>query len=452
VKLVIFLGPSLPLSEARQLLAADYRPPAARGDVYRAALERPWGIGIVDGYFEREPAVWHKEILWAMSRGVHVFGASSMGALRAAELAAFGMVGVGEIFEAFREGALSDDDEVTIAHADAAAGYRGASTALVDIRATLAAAREQAVLSEQLASELLAIAKRMHYVDRSYRRVLLEGRAHGIDLLAIERFERWLPSGEVQLKRSDAQALLRHMREQAELAPEPKQVAFAFEHTDAFERFVQAERVPHAAGVAVAEVVEELRLDAARYAKFAERSWARLLALELAERLQIATDDVIYREAVTEFRRARGLHDAAATQAWLNEQQLDRFGLARQIREQTQTRVVRQIFAGELEAALLAELRSANAYPTLARRARHKRELLCRYGFDEADLTSCALSERDLIDWYMGEIGATNTQQEVIALCAQLDFADAHAFLRMVMREYLYQRLVSGDAALDQGE
>ena len=46
---------------------------------------------IVDGSFQWTPAVWHKEILWAMGRGVHVFGAASMGALRAAELDGFGL-------------------------------------------------------------------------------------------------------------------------------------------------------------------------------------------------------------------------------------------------------------------------------------------------------------------------------------------------------------------------
>jgi len=74
--------------------------------VLRALVDRPRVIGIVDGYFERVPAVWHKEILWAMSRGVHVLGAASMGALRAAELHPFGMVGVGAIFEGFRDGEL----------------------------------------------------------------------------------------------------------------------------------------------------------------------------------------------------------------------------------------------------------------------------------------------------------------------------------------------------------
>ena len=30
---VVFLGPSLPLAEARSLLTADYRPPLRRGDL-----------------------------------------------------------------------------------------------------------------------------------------------------------------------------------------------------------------------------------------------------------------------------------------------------------------------------------------------------------------------------------------------------------------------------------
>ena len=58
-------------------------------------------IGIVDGYFEGVLSVWHKEILWAMAEGIHVFGSASMGALRAAELHPFGMHGTGRIFEAF---------------------------------------------------------------------------------------------------------------------------------------------------------------------------------------------------------------------------------------------------------------------------------------------------------------------------------------------------------------
>ena len=49
----------------------------------RSIAHRPRAIGIIDGYFQQVPSVWHKEILWAMAQGVHVFGSASMGALRA---------------------------------------------------------------------------------------------------------------------------------------------------------------------------------------------------------------------------------------------------------------------------------------------------------------------------------------------------------------------------------
>src|SRR5512146_1724722 len=145
---VVFLGPTLPHHEAREVLDAEYRPPAAQGDVLRAALRRPRLIALVDGVFERTPSVWHKEILFALSEGIHVYGAASMGALRAAELAAFGMRGVGEVYCAYAQGELEDDDEVAVAHADAGQGFRPLSDAMVDVRATLAVAVAAGVVGD----------------------------------------------------------------------------------------------------------------------------------------------------------------------------------------------------------------------------------------------------------------------------------------------------------------
>ena len=95
----IFTGPTISPAEASAELKAVYLPPASEGDVYRVALHRPQAIGIIDGYFQSVPTVRHKEILWAMSCGIHVFGCASIGALRAAELLPFGMEGVGAVFE-----------------------------------------------------------------------------------------------------------------------------------------------------------------------------------------------------------------------------------------------------------------------------------------------------------------------------------------------------------------
>lgn len=228
---VIFLGPTLPIDDAQRELDALYLPPAAQGDVYRAILRKPQAIGIVDGYFERVPAVWHKEILWAMTRGVHVFGAASMGALRAAELAAFGMEGIGEIFAAFRDDALEDDDEVAIRHLPAELGYRAQSEAMVNIRWTLARAAGEGVITAATRDSLVRIAKAFFYPNRSYPDLLARARGDGCDGAELARLTSWLPGGRVDQKREDALAMLRVMRIRLADGLPPKRVTFSFEHT-----------------------------------------------------------------------------------------------------------------------------------------------------------------------------------------------------------------------------
>src|SRR5437868_2189694 len=166
MEVVVFLGPTLAVDEARAILDADYLPPAAQGDVLRAALRRPRAIALVDGVFERVPAVWHKEILYALEQGVHVYGAASMGALRAAELDRFGMRGVGEVYRLYAEGVLEDDDEVAVAHGDAESGFVPLCDAMVDVRATLRAAVADGVVTGETASEIAARVKATFYPRR----------------------------------------------------------------------------------------------------------------------------------------------------------------------------------------------------------------------------------------------------------------------------------------------
>jgi len=67
---------------------------------------------IIDGVFHQEPAVPPREILDVLEDGAVIVGASSMGALRAAECWPAGMRGVGTIYRLYRRGALKSDDEV----------------------------------------------------------------------------------------------------------------------------------------------------------------------------------------------------------------------------------------------------------------------------------------------------------------------------------------------------
>mgnify|MGYP003693740557 CR=1 FL=1 len=219
----IFTGPTISPAEASAELKAVYLPPAAEGDVYRVALHRPQAIGIIDGYFQSVPTVRHKEILWAMSCGIHVFGSASIGALRAAELLPFGMEGVGAVFELYRDGIFEDDDEVAVAHGPAETGFVSASEAMVNIRQTLRKAERLGIISTELRVSLESIGKELFYPDRNYSMVLRHALENGSSQAELTRLQQWLPNHRVNQKRDDALLMLRVIRRRLRTRAAPEE-------------------------------------------------------------------------------------------------------------------------------------------------------------------------------------------------------------------------------------
>ncbi|MEK8104213.1 TfuA-like protein [Micromonospora sp. M12] len=132
---IVFIGPSLPADEVARLLPdAVVLPPVAHGDLLRLDVAPGDRVLVIDGFFLQHPPVRHREILDLLDRGVTVAGAASMGALRAAELWPFGMRGVGEVFQLYRDGVVTGDDEVAVVHGPAEEGHRSFSVPLVNIR------------------------------------------------------------------------------------------------------------------------------------------------------------------------------------------------------------------------------------------------------------------------------------------------------------------------------
>lgn len=218
---VVFLGPSLPVDEARAVLPdAIYLPPAAMGDVLSALrIHRPHAIGLVDGSFLGTMSVFHKELLYAIDQGVWVLGAASMGALRAADCAPYGVIGIGEIYRAYRTGALEDDDEVALAHADAGHGYRAQSDALVTIRARLAAAVAAGIIDAPIQEVLADRQKARWFPERSLRIVVADARAVGLADAQVQALSAFLRDSVVDPKRTDAIALLEAMRDLPDAQP-----------------------------------------------------------------------------------------------------------------------------------------------------------------------------------------------------------------------------------------
>ncbi|CAM5776051.1 hypothetical protein LMIY3S_05332 [Labrys miyagiensis] len=215
MRAVVFAGPSLHGVDAALLDGFDLRPPAGCGDVLAASLTGAGAIGLIDGVFDHALSVWHKEILHAIGQGIPVYGAASMGALRGAECAPYGMIGIGRIYEDYASGRRVADADVGVAHAPAEFGYAPLSVALVDVEATMAAVRAADALPGRICEEILASARSLHFKERTWPDVVaragLADPAHAEAV--IERYE-------VSQKREDALALLARMRaDEGKVAP-----------------------------------------------------------------------------------------------------------------------------------------------------------------------------------------------------------------------------------------
>lgn len=202
---IVFLGPCLPRTEAAALLDADYRPPARRGDVLAAARQSPPLIGILDGVFLHALAPSPREVLHALETGVPILGGSSLGALRAAELHTFGMIGVGRIFELYRDRRLFADDEVALVFA--ADDLRPLSEPMVNLRYGLSAAHAAGILSTSEKNQLVRIGKSIYFPERSWPRLLREAAGH-LPVATLAHLHEFVCAGDHDLKAHDARLLL----------------------------------------------------------------------------------------------------------------------------------------------------------------------------------------------------------------------------------------------------
>jgi hypothetical protein len=208
-KIIVFLGPSLEQSAAEEILPAEYRPPAKRGDLLSAVHDGATIIGLIDGVFHQESAVAHREILTAIKKGVRVVGASSMGALRAAEMDTLGMVGIGEIYRMYKSGELESDDEVALVF-DPSSGL-ALSEPLINIRFTLKRAQEEGIIDTVAHEALLTSARSLFYPKRTYR-AIVSAAGEAVDEETRERFLHWVHASACDQKKDDAVAALEYIR------------------------------------------------------------------------------------------------------------------------------------------------------------------------------------------------------------------------------------------------
>jgi hypothetical protein len=436
---VIFTGPTLSAADARLELDADYRPPAAEGDVYRAARRRPELIGIIDGYFERVPSVWHKEILWAMSQGIHVFGAASMGALRAAELDAFGMEGIGAIFEAYRDGSLEDDDEVAVAHAGPEFGFKAVSEAMVDIRFTLGRALDAGVTSADTYAALEAAAKSLFYPDRSYALVLECAAACGAAANELQRFRDWLPNGRASLKRADALAMLHAIGARLAAGLEPKRVKYAFENTSMWElAWRLAGDTDQTDSVQLEAVLEELRLEGERFLDAQQGAMLRCLAIKQSYVQGLGETDGQVATAAGRFWRAHRVGDEKAREDWLRANDLDDLRTAGLLDDEARVQWVKSLAALDSRGYMVDQLRVSGDYPRLMARAREKQQLLAARGLEDAGPADTGVDVAELVRWYFEDRLGRKVPDDLDEYCRTYGIESRAALERTLGREFCF--------------
>jgi hypothetical protein len=182
---VIFTDSTINHTELSGYIQNDdlLRPGIKRGDLVRTLINNPdlKSIVIVDGVFEQQASITHKEILWSLEQGVEVVGLSSIGALRAYELHDYGMLGYGSVFQSYLDGKIDGDDEVAVSYFPIINGY-DKTIPMINIRVTL----EKLNFND---NDLISLIRNIHFKERNWpalKAIIPEGiynllKAHYID-------------------------------------------------------------------------------------------------------------------------------------------------------------------------------------------------------------------------------------------------------------------------------
>ncbi|MEW2912629.1 TfuA-like protein [Leisingera sp. JC11] len=433
---MVFAGPTIAAEGVQALLpGAIVLPPAGQGDIYQAARRGANAIGLIDGYFDGVPSVWHKEILWAMEQGIAVFGSASMGALRAAELSGFGMIGVGRIYDSYASGMIIDDDEVAVLHGPAELGYAPLSEPMVSIRATVERAVSSAVLDAAQAAAVLEAAKARFYQQRTWKQIL----ADISEASWLDRFSAWLKTGAVDAKRDDAQEMLARMA--TFLSAEGRDATQArgvMEHTLAWQGLVRrAEAQDRSLQDTDRRVLDELRLEPERFAAFQDRAVLRFLALQEARRSGAQAGREATLAQLNSHRQAHNLLRSKDLQAWLQANGLTAAQYEADLGEAAQTAAAVSSVQDELGPYLLAELRFSGDFAALKARADAKHMQID--GHAQRDGPMQQAERLRMTAWYFGNCLQQEIPDDVEAHAAAIGIG-VEEFFELIRREFMYHQ------------
>ncbi|ASJ71445.1 TfuA-like protein [Granulosicoccus antarcticus] len=432
---VVFAGPTISHEEIRRHHDCVCLPPVSHGDILRVLQDKPAAIGIIDGYFEGAPSVWHKEILYALDQGVRVYGSSSMGALRAVELYPFGMKGVGQVFQWYRDGVITDDDEVAVLHGPEQVGFVMASEPMVNIRATLALACQQQVINDVQKSSLLDIAKNTFYKKRRWSD-LLEAAIGLFENKAQARLiAEWLQQNRVDLKKQDARCLLAEMHQDAVEDLDVPPTDFHFEWTVVWDvAFKENERMLASAITLTNDdrkVLDQLRLYPEQYERYQDKSLLNWMSFDHAETI---ISDSALKTALNQFRAHNRLASRSMLMSYLERADLDESKLTALMHGVSRLESHRRS-AGDLQPGIIDQLKLDGQYFRFLDLANLK---IATLASAEIDSAQSGLLPPQLIAWYFEKkLGGAIPPRLDIHL-AKNGFEGTDHFHQLIGKEYLY--------------
>lgn len=361
MKTIVFLGPSLDVETARTLLEADYRPPVVQGDVISAVIsDRPDVIAIADGVVKEDYAVWHKELLFALEKGVTLFGAAGIGALRAVEIPQ--MTGVGTVYHWFRDEHLETNDAVQCVWTQSGHACTRTSEPLVNIRATLDAALHSEILSERERDLLLTIAQSRYYPDRSFAKIFSEAESQGMDTAALSEAMKFARDHYVDIQRQDVMEMLKTIA----LLPEEQlgQRISPARRSGFFNRLYERDRkVPSPLGdVRLGQIHNFVTINHPDAEKLFFSASLRKIGITLADYLNISVDDKAVQQELKRFRSSMGLLDDTDWEKWLSENDVIVKDFTHTMADMARLRVLFSMFTCDT-GTLLDELRFRGEYP-----------------------------------------------------------------------------------------
>lgn len=167
----LFIGPSSYAIHLDIPSNMKVMPPAKRGDMEKLMAEYPPGtVVLVDGTYHSYPAVSHAEIRTAIEAGWTFWGLSSMGAIRAVELAPVGMKGYGEVYRMFSSNDDLPDDYVALIHGNETP-YIPVSEPLVHIDFFLKELVKDKIITHEVYVDLLKTLSNMWFGYRTLKSV-----------------------------------------------------------------------------------------------------------------------------------------------------------------------------------------------------------------------------------------------------------------------------------------